>query len=162
MANWKLPVILQLVRHVREMSSLRTPFRASVEKLSPFNKVLMLGRANSDPVVLAISQRVGEKRTTFDIALLPEQRVAPEDKQSTATTLQYHKVWIRSPGLQRYVRNNVRKGTRVLVVGRLEFKLKKHPDGVFVKMYSISATAVYLQPDDSGAGSYLDSKYDIA
>ena len=152
--NWKC------VRFVREMSSLRTMLRASVEKLSPFNKVLMLGRANSDPVVLPPPEGGGEKRTTFDIALLPEQRVRLEEKQSTATTMQYHKVWIRSPGLQRYVRNNVRKGTRVLVVGRLEFKLKRHPDGIFIKKYSIAATGVYLQPDDdSGDGQALDSKF---
>ena len=141
------------IRIVRAMSSVRTMLRSTVEKLSPFNKVLMLGRANCDPMVLP-SVGGGEKRTTFDIALLPEQRVRPEEKQFTATTLQYHKVWIRSPGLQRYVRNNVRKGTRVLVVGRLEFRLKKHTDGIFIKMYSIAATGVYLQPDDSD----LDSK----
>ena len=153
-AKWKLSI-----GFVREMSSLRTMLRTSVEKLSPFNKVLMLGRANSDPVVLSPPEGGGEKRTTFDLALLPEQRVRPEEKQSTATTLQYHKVWIRSPGLQRYVSNNVRKGSRVLVVGRLEFKLRKHPDGIFVKMYSIAATGVYLQPvDDSGDDSPLDSK----
>ena len=141
------------IRIVRGMSSVRTMLRSTVEKLSPFNKVLMLGRANCDPTVLP-PVGGGEKRTTFDIALLPEQRVRPEEKQFTATTLQYHKVWIRSPGLQRYVRNNVRKGTRVLVVGRLEFRLKKHTDGIFIKMYSIAATGVYLQPDNSD----LDSK----
>ena len=155
--NWKSSIS---IRFVREMSSLKTMLRASVEKLSPFNKVLMLGRANSDPVVvLPPLEGAGEKRTTFDIALLPEQRVRPEEKQHTATTTQYHKVWIRSPGLQRYVRNNVRKGARVLVVGRLEFKLKRHPDGIFIKKYSIAATGVYLQSDDdSGNEHALDHR----
>jgi len=128
--------------------------RVSVENLSPFNKVLMLGRTSSDPEVVVLPRGDGsEKRTSFELALLPEQRVSPKDKQFTATALQYHKVWVRSPGLQRYVRNNVRKGTRVMVVGRLEFKLKKHVDGIFVKTYIIAATGVYLQQDDSSSES---------
>ena len=146
--SWKLRVVV--VQFIREMSSLQTMLRASVEKSSPFNKVLMLGRVNSDPQVTVLPRGDGgEKRTSFELALLPEQRVSPKDKQFTATALQYHKVWIRSPGLQRYVRNSVRKGTRVVVVGRLEFKLKKHVDGIFVKTYSIAATGVYLQDDSS-------------
>ena len=143
------------VRSVNRMSTFRTALRTSVEKLSPFNKVLMLGRANCDPVVVTVPApgNIGKSRTTFDLALLPQQRVSPKDKQSTATTTQYHKVWIRSLGLQRYVRNNVRKGTRVLVVGRLEFKLTKHTDGIFIKKYSIAATGIYLQPDNHSLDS---------
>ena len=154
MSNFRLGFPVTVVRFVHRMSTVRTALRTSVEKLSPFNKVLMLGRVNSDPVVVDLpAGDAAEKRTRFELALLPERRLSPKDKQSTATALQYHKVWIRSPGLQRYVRNNVRKGTRVLVVGRLEFKLKKHADGIFVKMYSIAATGVYLQPDDSSLNS---------
>lgn len=149
MPSWKTAV-----RFVHEMSSM---LRGSVERLSPFNKVLMLGRAHSDPKLVLPPSEAGEKRTTFDLALLPEQRASPKDKQFTATAMQYHKVWIRSPGLQRYVRNNVRKGNRVLVVGRLEFRLKKHTDGVFVKMYSIAATGVYLQPEEFTESQTLDS-----
>ena len=154
MSKFRLGFPVTVVRFVHRMSTVRTALRTSVEKLSPFNKVLMLGRVNSDPVVVDLpAGDAAEKRTKFELALLPEQRLSPKDKKSTATALQYHKVWIRSPGLQRYVRNNVRKGTRVLVVGRLEFKLKKHADGIFVKMYSIAATGVYLQPDDSSLNS---------
>lgn len=150
MSTLSLKLQVRVVRFVREMSSLRTMLRTSVEKLSPFNKVLMLGRANSDPITVdpPSGSPSGEKRTTFDLAMLPEQRISSKEKRFTATALQYHKVWIRSPGLQRYVRNNVRKDTRVLVVGRLEFQLKRHKDGMFIKTYSIAATGVYLQPDD--------------
>jgi len=57
------------IRIVRAMSSVRTMLRSTVEKLSPFNKVLMLGRANCDPMVLP-SVGGGEKRTA---AIRPQQ-----------------------------------------------------------------------------------------